>query len=413
MVSTAWLLLISVCVATSTLIPLSGGRSLGSEPSIRLSEHEKLDFFSGKALFEKVWTNSLSIDSSNESISLSNPRTCSSCHEDGGRSNSFVHADSRFQSEGKSRVRISSVIYTYADGDTVHLHRPHIEVNHSLSVPYKKARSVDFAPRVSPSLWALSAMEAIPERQIIAWSDPGDANRDGISGRVRWVFSLHAGERRLGRFGWKATAPTLEDQIANAFATDMGLSNRLIKTKDDNCATLNRGCFSATSYEDTPLERYAIRDELFSLVVAYNRGLATPSFNGSSALFSEGIVIFDELGCNACHKYAYDKSISSQTKMSIETPPFTDMLLHDMGMELADTRRQGSITAAEWRTAPLRGLAYINRSNPKAGYLHDGRALTIEQAIMWHGGEAAISRELFSSAPRSVRKTLLDFLGNL
>ncbi|MDP6700373.1 MAG: di-heme oxidoredictase family protein [Candidatus Latescibacteria bacterium] len=422
---------------TATGLAAQAGTTVGSLPADHLTPRERADFFLGKALFERPWANGLASSSSSDGLGpLFNARACANCHGDGGRSDAIVHADGQashvvlavvadagthpvlgkqlqeraspgLQAEGQRHIRTVSSVFAYPDGETVELLRPEVAVTLSEAAAQAGADAVEFAPRVSPQVWAVSAIGAVPQEQILAWADPDDADGNGISGRVRWGFSLHAQQRLLGRFGWKATAPTLEDQVANAFATDMGLSNRLIVADQGDCTAAQQDCFKAAAYADDPREEYEVRDEVFALVVAYNRGLATPAFSGSEELRVEGLALFEELSCQACHRHSYDADIQAAA------PPFTDLLLHDMGPGLADSRRQGSVAASEWRTAPLLGLGQIQRSNPRAGYLHDGRALTIEQAILWHDGVARSSSDAFVRASREDRASLLAFLSNL
>lgn len=407
----------------------------GLQPAPNLSAQAQADFFLGQALFVRPWANGLSSSSSSDGLGpLFNARSCASCHIDGGRSNSVVRpeveapnlvlavvagptphplgkqlqerASPGLEGEGTRQTSVETSVFTYPDGTSIELYRPVVEVTLTDSSLAHQS-DVAFAPRVAPAAWTSSAIESVPEAQILAWADPDDADGDGISGRVRRVFSLHTHQMQVGRFGWKATAATLEDQIANAFATDMGLSNRLIVADHGDCTWAQSPCFQAAAYADDPDEEYEVRDEVFDLVVGHSRGLATPAFAGGDSLQAQGIRLFDQVGCVTCHKHSYESADTSGA------PPYSDLLLHDLGSGLADTRRQGRIDAAEWRTAPLLGLGQTQRSNPRAGYLHDGRALTVEQAILWHDGEARATRDTFVALPPADRALLLTFLHRL
>ncbi len=333
-------------------------------------------------------------------------RACASCHGGGGRSDAITVLAPVTPALGREPA-IETTVFTYPDESSVLLHRPT-----DAARDHAAAQEGAFAPRIAPQIWTASAIAAVPQSQILAWADPDDVDGDGVSGRVRWTFSLKTHRLQIGRFGWKATAPTLEDQIANALATDMGLSNPLIRTDTGDCppapAASGRDCFRATAFAGDPASTptAAMDQTVFDLLVGFTRGFAAPRFTGDAEVYDAGIAWFDRIGCAACHRHAADQGDGP-------APPFTDLLLHDLGPGLADRRRQGSIAAAEWRTAPLRGLGQTRRVNPDAGYLHDGRAVTVEQAILWHGGEAAAARDRFVHLPAADRAVLLAFLNNL
>jgi CxxC motif-containing protein (DUF1111 family) len=305
------------------------------------------------------------------------------------------------------------VPFTYPDGTQVDLFKPLVEVVLEPTESTIDPTEVAFHPRVAPQLWASAALAAIPEAQLEAWADPDDTNGDGVSGRIRWVFSLAEQAQMPGRFGWKASTPTLADQIANAFATDMGLSNPLILADTGDCTPAQTNCGRAAAFADDPNEDAEVRPEVFDLVVSYNASLAEPVFTGDAALWDEGITLFKSLGCSSCHAYQLDDNVVATADPNYPRPPFSNALLHDMGPGLADSRPQGSVAASEWRTAPLRGLGQTLRSNPYAGYLHDGRALSVEQAILWHEGEALEARDAFADLRKTERERLLAFLENL
>lgn len=435
-VTAGWRLPFVLCALLLAANGVADANPGGLRPAPHLSPAERADFALGQALFVRPWASGRSSSSSSDGLGpLFNARSCADCHVDGGRSNSLVRphveasntvlavvadldphpilgrqlqerASPGLAGEGTRQVAVERSVFTYPDGDSVQLSRPRISV--TLHDATLAAGEADFAPRIAPAAWTSAAIEAVPEEQILAWADPDDLDGDGISGRVRRVFSLQVHDMRAGRYGWKATAAALEDQVANAFATDMGLSNRLIRADHGDCTSSQAPCFQAAAYADDPQEEVEVRDEIFDLIVAHSRGLATPAFAGGESLYEGGTLLFDAIGCSDCHRRSYDEA-----HVQAGTPPFTDLLLHDLGHGLADTRRQGSIGAAEWRTAPLLGLGQTLRSNPLAGFLHDGRALTVEEAILWHGGEARRARDAFARLDRAERAVLLDFLQRL
>jgi CxxC motif-containing protein (DUF1111 family) len=127
-----------------------------------------------------------------------------------------------------------------------------------------------------------------------------------------------------------------------------------------------------------------------------------------------GEQLFDSIGCTACHTTRWETGAHDVESLSHQVIyPYTDLLLHDMGEDLSDGRTDGTATASEWRTAPLWGLGLVRTVNANAGFLHDGRARTIEEAVLWHGGEASVSRDRFVELSSRDRTLLLLFLKSL
>ena len=244
----------------------------------------------------------------------------------------------------------------------------------------------------------MGLIEDIPAAQILQRQDEIDRNADGISGRANWVYSPETNTTKLGRFGWQATTTSLTEQSANALHHDMGLTNPVFP--HENCSTAQTACNSAYKSKELDVPRLrllAIRHYLKHLRVPRARAPTT----------SEGRQLFVSTGCQACHQIGYT------TATGIPVNPYSDFLLHDMGSALAEgnSSEQGIIT--QWRTSPLWGLGLAKILNPEAGYLHDGRALTVEQAILWHGGEAQSAKEHFIYLNKNQRGVLLSFLETL
>ncbi len=233
--------------------------------------------------------------------------------------------------------------------------------------------------RTPPSLIGLGLLEAVPEDEILAWADPDDVNGDGVSGRPNRVRDPVTGQLALGRFGWKATQPTVRSQSATAFAEDLGVTSTASELTDHN------------------LDRVAFY--LKALAVPARRDWTEPEVVHGQRLFSE-------VGCGSCHR--------SRIEVSGDViRPYTDLLVHDMGHSLADGVVEGEASGREWRTAPLWGLGLLETVSGPVGLLHDGRARTMEEAILWHGGEAAVSRDGFRSLSETDRQALLAFLQSL
>lgn len=247
----------------------------------------------------------------------------------------------------------------------------------------------------------------MPEKQIQERVDPFDRDGDGISGRAN-EWRDNAGRRRLGRFGWKANQATLEDQIASALANEMGVTSAL-RPVDDRAG---RGLpapqtgAAATELSDTDL----------AAIVAFQRFAGVPTRSGvDSAAARAGAAHFLALGCEGCHRATLRTGdVAGAPMLSRQTiHPFTDLLLHDLGEGLADGRPDGAATGREWRTAALWGLGLTGHVSRRIAYLHDGRARTPTEAILWHGGEAQHAAARFAALDARSRDELLAFLGSL
>jgi CxxC motif-containing protein (DUF1111 family) len=280
----------------------------------------------------------------------------------------------------------------YPDGTPYTLRRPKL----SFSIPKYRPSSIVSSLRMTPPLVGMGLLEAIPVERLEELSDPNDENRDGISGRIHYLKSSQGGLPVPGRFGFRASNPSLREQTGAALLFDLGI----------------------TSNE---LTRQYRRPELSNLevdrLVTYQQLSGVPKVSrASEPRFLRGAEIFTQLGCGVCHVPTHTTSASASPPIvaSQVIHPYTDLLLHDMGRGLADSKRERSVGRSEWRTAPLwvLGLAEVT-AVPPFGYLHDGRARTVEEAILWHGGEASTSRALFTRAPLENRQSLLYFLGSL
>jgi CxxC motif-containing protein (DUF1111 family) len=256
--------------------------------------------------------------------------------------------------------------------------------------------------RVAPPLLGLGLLEAVPESTITAMADPDDANGDGISGRVHWLSGAD-GQRRLGRFGWKAISASVRDQSADAYQQDMGLTTPV----------------SPASNLDGAGQPADISNQELDLVTYYSQTLGAPrtAMPASSAVVRSGQRLFEDLNCAACHVPALQTgSRSDAVVQAIRDQtiwPYTDLLLHDMGPGLNDGVAEQGALSGEWRTAPLWGLGLTQKINPQATFLHDGRARSVEEAILWHGGESEASRQAFLALAKPQRQALLRWLHQL
>jgi CxxC motif-containing protein (DUF1111 family) len=278
----------------------------------------------------------------------------------------------------------------YADGTSFELRRPVLEIEPT--EPKKWPDEYQTSLRQPPPVHGLGLLEAVPAERIIARADPDDADGDGISGRVNRVWSATSEESGvLGRFGHKANAPDLLHQTAAAYRDDMGVTNPLFTTGEETIDIGQETLEASTHYAQT-------------LAVPGRARVDDPEVR-------RGRRRFGEAGCVDCHVETMKTGSHEVAALEDQTiHPYTDLLLHDMGEGLADGRSDYRATGSEWRTPPLWGIGVTQRVLPGAGYLHDGRARTLAEAILWHGGEAAESREAFRTMSEAERAALLAFL---
>jgi CxxC motif-containing protein (DUF1111 family) len=271
--------------------------------------------------------------------------------------------------------------------------------------------------RLPPPVFGVGLIEAIPEAAILAHADPDDANGDGISGRPNWVTppawvpAIEPGsgtELRIGRFGRKAQTSSILQQTVEAYLQDMGVTSHFLP--DENRNPLAGNPHDAADLVDDP----EVPASTVFAVVNYLRLLAPPAPGPATPVRERGGAVFSDIGCATCHVPTLQTGngvVAALTNRPVTL--YSDLLLHDMGDALADHRPDGQASGREWRTTPLWGMRLIRQFlNGEVFLLHDGRARTIEEAILLHGGEAQRSRDLFNALPASDRAALVDFVGS-
>jgi CxxC motif-containing protein (DUF1111 family) len=305
--------------------------------------------------------------------------------------------------EGVVEVEWFDEEYAYPDGVVYSLRSPSVDVQ---SLSFGPLAGGPSGIRLAPNLIGLGLLEAIPEAAIRANADRDDVDHDGISGVAS--ESSSEGVSVLGRFGLKANVATVADQAAIAYLFDLGITSPRFPA--ENCPEEQTSCRDAPSggYPEISAERLAA-------VVFYAQTLGVPARSGvDDESVIAGEKLFGDIGCTACHTRRWETGAHEVGSLSYQVIyPYTDMLLHDMGEDLSDGRADGTATASEWRTSPLWGLGLVRTVNADAGFLHDGRARTIEEAVLWHGGEASGSRDRFVDLSASDRTLLLLFLKSL
>lgn len=312
-------------------------------------------------------------------------------------------ATTGIQPETEIQVSYELISGSYPDGTGWQLRKPVFTlVNSYTGIP----AGMMLSPRLSPPVFGLGLLEAVPSSEIIGLSDPDDLNQDGISGRPNYVWDVISQSVQLGRFGWKANTPNLLQQTANAFQEDMGITSPFFPKEN------SYGQPQDSKLDDDP----EITGDYADLTAFYVRTLAVPAQrNPGDPQVVKGKDLFNSAGCKSCHtpqlKTGLHPVVSELSNQTIH--PYTDLLLHDMGEDLADGRPDYLATGSEWRTPPLWGIGLTEVVTGTPYYLHDGRARSLEEAILWHGGEAEKSKENFKKLSKVERDQLVTFLKSL
>ena len=309
--------------------------------------------------------------------------------------------------EAVPRVRYEEQPGSFGDGEAYSLRVPTYDLLEPAFGPLPPDLLV--SPRVAPPMIGLGLLAAIPEADIVAREDPDDADGDGISGRANRVWDATAGLPALGRFGWKANQPHVTQQTAGAFLGDMGLTTSLFPA--NSCPKGQVACAAAPTGGDPE-----VADDLLADVVFYSATLAVPARRDAGAPeVLRGKQVFRDAGCADCHVARHvtadDAELAEVRGQTIW--PYTDLLLHDMGDALADGRPDYLADGREWRTPPLWGIGLVETVNGHTTLLHDGRARSLMEAVLWHGGEAEAAREAVRELPRADRDALVRFLESL
>jgi CxxC motif-containing protein (DUF1111 family) len=316
--------------------------------------------------------------------------------------------------EGKIHIDYTENRVTLSGGETVRLRKPAYSIGHPAYGPLHP--DTQLSPRIAPPMIGLGLLEAIPQDAILARADPEDKNGDGISGRPNWVREGDV-PAHLGRFGWKAGNAAIAQQAAEAFAGDMGISSPLLAKASGDCTQSQPTCLGAPSGNTPPESGAEINKELFDLVVFYSQNLGVPARRDpKSATVLRGKAQFGALGCASCHtpSHSTGEAAGGNPHLSGQTIwPYTDLLLHDMGDGLADNRPEREAGGREWRTPPLWGIGLTRIVSGHTFFLHDGRARSLLEAVLWHGGEAQRARDGFAALPKSERDALITFLNSL
>lgn len=429
-----------------------------SQLSANMPFAHEMDFKLGNALFRKTWVAAPASTLGSDGLGpLYNARACQDCHLKDGRGHPPEGPeDSRVSmflrlsvpggppqagiadwiatspeptyggqlqdfaapghvAEGRMEVTWREEPVTLADGTVVSLRAPSYAISdlgHGAMHP-----DTMLSPRVAPQMIGLGLLEAIPAADILARQDPDDADGDGISGRAQIAPSLEFGVPMLGRFGLKGGAPTVREQSAGAFAGDMGLSNPLHPEPHGDCTEAQIDCRSAPhGQEDGVRDGLEVDRASLDLVTFYSRNLGVPARRDvADPTVLRGKEVFHSVGCASCHTPKHvTHRLDGQPEQSFQLIwPYTDLLLHDMGEGLADNRPEGRATGREWKTPPLWGIGLTEAVSGHSQFLHDGRARSLLEAILWHGGEGQAARDGVVALSTQDREALIAFLESL
>lgn len=308
--------------------------------------------------------------------------------------------------EAKPKIEYENITILYPDGTEVILKKPLSGVENQLTdLQYGDMdKNVSVSQRLAPALIGLGLLEQITDEQILANEDIDDRDEDGISGKANRVFSHKHQGFSVGRYTWKASAATVIDQSAAAASNDMSLTNPYYP--NENCTTNQKECLEAPKGDavhgkhtfDLPLHR-------LEAIAFYLNNL---KISRSTITEKEGEKLFAEIGCVKCHIPSFSLANGYEIK------PFSDILLHDMGKGLSDGRTEFEATAQEWRTTPLWGIGkYKLALGKEPELLHDGRAKTVEEAILWHCGEAQKVKKNFMNLSKKQRDSIIRYIGEL
>ncbi|WP_245986985.1 di-heme oxidoredictase family protein [Azospirillum thermophilum] len=394
-----------------------------------------LDARIGEALFRRMWVTAPTVTHANDGLGpLYNARSCATCHPKGGggrppdpaaegdqgvgylvKLNGDPVYGRQIQTnavlgqtiEGRPRLRYREEAVRLPDGGTVRLRRPVLEIADLGYGPLAGATAL--SARVAPPVHGMGLLERIPEADILAGADPDDRNGDGVRGRPNRITV--DGVPQLGRFGWKATHPTLTRQDSEAFSLDIGMSTPAFPDPWGDCTEAQGDCRRGPHGSSPQYEGLEIPSTIIGLIDGYLRGLP-PDGGLEPPKDAAGSALFAATGCAACHRPSFttaeDPAHPDLSRRRIF--PFSDLLLHDLGPDLADGVPMGEARGQDWRTTPLWGLQRRAGGDGRLSLLHDGRARSVTEAILWHGGEAAGARSAFMALPAAERRHLARFV---
>lgn len=442
-----------------------------SKPSSNLTASRKGNFFIGNAFFMQPWVAApASTDSRDGLGALFNVAACQSCHIKDGRGHAPLTSEDDSDSllirlampaqtaEQKQQLKdslIEKVVHpnyggqlqdrgvqgvpaeariqvtwtdkpvTFADGHIETLRAPTFNLTNPGYGAFDDELMV--SPRIALPMIGLGLLEQIPDADIKRQAD--SSGKNGIYGKFNLAMDPKTGKVALGRFGWKAGQTKLLTQNQSAFNEDMGLTSNI--RPHESCMPSQTACLNATTGADEQGNgklAVEVSDDITKFVEFYTRNLAVPHRrDAESEIVLAGKQRFYEIGCQSCHtpRYVLPKTDDDHLEQHGQVIyPYTDLLLHDMGDELADRTIAGKLppknaqveflaNSYEWRTPALWGIGLAQTVDSQATFLHDGRARTLMEAVLWHGGEAEAQKQKVLKLDKQGRAELNAFLKSL
>jgi len=417
-----------------------------------VSRAKELNFWTGFSLFRDPWVIAPSSTRDRDGLGpLFITRSCVTCHHDGGRGPmsqagihqpisllmrlgstlpkvnavdpnyggqiqpravNLIHSRVKKQPSGEAwlDLQYQTIEGTFADGQPYQLRKPSYQLT---KMAYGElAPNIGLSPRYAPSIYGMGLLDAIDEQDLLAQQDIDDANEDGISAKYNLVTNVETKQLAIGRFGFKAKHPTLNQQVAAAFNGDIGITSPLFPK--ENCSDNQPNCHVVSNLGEQ--DGVEIPQKLLTLVNEFSAYIGVqPARTLTSDRVQQGRKLFYTSGCAHCHTPSYTtaKDYPLIPLANQKIWPYTDLALHDMGQGLADGITEFDANGQEWRTPPLWGIGIQKRISGSSNFLHDGRARSIEEAILWHGGEAAAAQQQYISLSSSDRAALLQFLKSI
>jgi CxxC motif-containing protein (DUF1111 family) len=395
------------------------------EMALNIQQENVQNFVKGRQLFHTDFTNGQHSDPGNPVLTavagfagpLNNANSCETCHFLNGPglalsgplglTSSMVFklpgGNQVHQQQGSAVPGPSTTMTVMLDGAPVTLTKP------SYTVTTMQAGTPAFSARIARKVVGMGLLEAVDERTLLLRADRLDCNKDGISGRPNFVKDPVSGALRIGRFGWKAEKVSVKHQVADAALVDMDVGTTMFKDSTGK-----------VELTDVQLSQIATYMSLLSVPPQLNPAETDPDVLA-------GEQIFKTAGCANCHQTdtvtGANHPFTELRNQSIK--PYSDLLLHDMGPDLADNSGVAAsddpmapASASEWRTPPLWGISKLAIVDPmnrmtSLGLLHDGRAKNVTEAVLWHGGEASAVKAAFIALPTAQRNQLLAFVNSL
>ena len=423
------------------------GRNAFSFPAANLTDEERARFAIGNSFFRRNWVEAPSSTSARDGLGPHFiARSCGGCHmqdgrgeppaageqpvallirlsvpgrnDQGGPKPEPVYGDqfdnaavTGVKPEGQVTVRHTPVRGRFADGTPYTLQKPHYGFKQLGYGPMRPDTMT--SPRIAPQMIGVGLLEAIPEAEIERNAQLQAAAPGPVKGQPNRVWDAFAQRQMIGRFGWKANVATLAHQTAGAFLGDVGITSS--RFPQEACTPTQKDCLAAPRGGEPNIDETTLGH-----VVFYEATLAPPARRKPEhPVVQRGEQIFHAAQCAACHRPSYTTGTPPLPEFSSERLagqriwPYTDLLLHDMGEGLADGRPDFQANGRQWKTPPLWGIGLIPDVNGHQRLLHDGRARGVLEAVLWHGGEAAASRDAVLKLSKSEREALVRFVESL